>query len=172
MLRSKKINKNKIWGGRYKDSINKEMLIFNSSIHFDKKLYFQDIQGSLAHAEMLSKQKIILKKDYTEIKSGLLKIKKEIENDVFVFKNELEDIHMNIESRLIDLIGESGKKLHTARSRNDQVVTDLKMWVRNEVNIIDDLVKKVQFSFISQAEIVWGNISEYTFCSLIRRAIS
>ena len=152
MLRSKKINKNKIWGGRYKDSINKEMLIFNSSIHFDKKLYFQDIQGSLAHAEMLSKQKIILKKDYTEIKSGLLKIKKEIENDVFVFKNELEDIHMNIESRLIDLIGESGKKLHTARSRNDQVVTDLKMWVRNEVNIIDDLVKKVQFSFISQAE--------------------
>ncbi len=152
MLGSKKINKNKVWGGRYTHSSSKEMLKFNSSIHFDKKLYLQDIEGSLAHAEMLAKQKIILKKDFSEIKSGLLKVKKEIENDVFVFKNELEDIHMNIESRLIDLIGDAGKRLHTARSRNDQVVTDLKMWIRNEIKIIDNLIKKVQFSFISQAE--------------------
>ena len=152
MLRSKKVNKNKIWGGRYTIDSSEEMLKLNSSIHIDKKLYVQDIEGSLAHAEMLAKQKIILKKDFFEIKSGLLKIKKEIENNAFNFKNELEDIHMNIESRLTEMIGDAGKKLHTARSRNDQVVTDLKMWVRNEISIILDLLKKVQSAFILQAE--------------------
>jgi len=152
MSRIKKTSKNKVWGGRYTDPTNKEMLSFNSSINFDKKLYSQDIQVSLVHAEMLAKQKIILKKDFSEIKSGLLKIKKEIENDVFVFKNELEDIHMNIETRLIELIGEAGKKLHTARSRNDQVITDLKMWVRDEIEVIENLLKELQKSFIIQAE--------------------
>ena len=152
MSRIKKTSKNKVWGGRYTDPTNKEMLSFNSSINFDKKLYSQDIQVSLVHAEMLAKQKIILKKDFSEIKSGLLKIKKEIENDVFVFKNELEDIHMNIETRLIELIGEAGKKLHTARSRNDQVITDLKMWVRDEIEVIENLLKELQKSFILQAE--------------------
>ena len=142
MSRIKKTSKNKVWGGRYTNPTNKEMLSFNSSINFDKKLYSQDIQVSLVHAEMLAKQKIILKKDFSEIKSGLLKIKKEIENDVFVFKNELEDIHMNIETRLIELIGEAGKKLHTARSRNDQVITDLKMWVRDEIDVIENLLTK------------------------------
>ena len=152
MSRIKKTSKNKVWGGRYTGPTNKEMLSFNSSINFDKKLYSQDIQVSLVHAEMLAKQKIILKKDFSEIKSGLLKIKKEIENDVFVFKNELEDIHMNIETRLIELIGEAGKKLHTARSRNDQVITDLKMWVRDEIEVIENLLKELQKSFILQAE--------------------
>ena len=152
MSRIKKTSKNKVWGGRYTDPTNKEMLSFNSSINFDKKLYSQDIKVSLVHAEMLAKQKIILKKDFSEIKSGLLKIKKEIENDVFVFKNELEDIHMNIETRLIELIGEAGKKLHTARSRNDQVITDLKMWVRDEIEVIENLLKELQKSFILQAE--------------------
>ena len=152
MSRIKKTSKNKVWGGRYTDPTNKEMLSFNSSINFDKKLYSQDIQVSLVHAEMLAKQKIILKKDFSEIKSGLLKIKKEIENDVFVFKNELEDIHMNIETRLIELIGEAGKKLHTARSRNDQVITDLKMWIRDEIEVIENLLKELQKSFIIQAE--------------------
>ena len=152
MSRIKKTSKNKVWGGRYTDPTNKEMLSFNSSINFDKKLYSQDIKVSLVHAEMLAKQKIILKKDFSEIKSGLLKIKKEIENDVFVFKNELEDIHMNIETRLIELIGEAGKKLHTARSRNDQVITDLKMWVRDEIEVIENLLKELQKSFIIQAE--------------------
>ena len=152
MSRIKKTSKNKVWGGRYTDPTNKDMLAFNSSINFDKKLYSQDIKVSLVHAEMLAKQKIILKKDFSEIKSGLLKIKKEIENDVFVFKNELEDIHMNIETRLIELIGEAGKKLHTARSRNDQVITDLKMWVRDEIEVIENLLKELQKSFILQAE--------------------
>ena len=152
MSRTRKTKKNKVWGGRFTNPINEEMLIFNSSIRFDKKLYIHDIQGSLAHAEMLAKQKIILKKDFSEIKSGLLKIKKEIENNVFVFKNELEDIHMNIETRLIELIGDAGKKLHTARSRNDQVVTDLKMWIRDEIEVIENLLKIVQKSLIDQAE--------------------
>ena len=152
MSRTKKTHQNKVWGGRFTDPTNKEMLIFNSSINFDKKLYMHDIEGSLAHAEMLAKQKIILKKDFSEIKSGLLKIKKEIENDVFNFKNELEDIHMNIETRLIQLIGEAGKKLHTARSRNDQVVTDLKMWIRDEIEVIENLLKELQKSLIMQAE--------------------
>ena len=152
MIRNKNNNKSKIWGGRFINSTDKQMVIFNASIDFDKKLYTQDIEGSLAHAEMLAKQKIILKKDFLEIKSGLLKIKKEIEKNTFNFKIELEDIHMNIESRLIELIGEAGKKLHTARSRNDQVVTDLKMWVRDEIDKINDLIKEVQKILINQAE--------------------
>ncbi len=152
MRRNKKNNKSKIWGGRFTSPTDKVMVIFNASIDFDKKLYLQDIEGSLAHAEMLAKQKIILKKDFIEIKSGLLKIKKEIENNTFKFKTELEDIHMNIESRLIEIVGEAGKKLHTARSRNDQVVTDLKMWVRNEIDKINYLIKQVQEILIIQAE--------------------
>ncbi len=152
MKRNKKHNKSKIWGGRFTNPTDKDMVIFNASIDFDKKLYLQDIEGSLAHAEMLAKQKIILKKDFLEIKSGLIKIKKEIENNTFKFKSELEDIHMNIESRLIEIIGEAGKKLHTARSRNDQVVTDLKMWVRSEIDNINYLIKKVQKILIIQAE--------------------
>ncbi len=146
------MTKVKYGGGRFKNSTSNILIDFNSSIDFDKKLYLEDIQGSLAHAEMLAKQKIILKRDFLQIKSGLLKIKKEIENKVFQFKHDLEDIHMNIESRLIELIGDSGKKLHTARSRNDQVVTDLKMWVRKEISIIEALIKKVQKSLLIQAE--------------------
>ena len=153
MVKRKKQPKSTIWGGRFEGVSNKYLIQFNASIEFDKKLYLQDIEGSLAHAEMLSKQKIILKKDFLEIKSGLLKIKKEIENETFDFNIELEDIHMNIESRLIELIGEPGKKLHTARSRNDQVVTDLKMWIRNDIEIIIEQLKQLQKCLIDKAEI-------------------
>ena len=152
MLKNKKINKSKVWGGRFSSTTDAKMLKFNSSIHFDKKLYLEDIQSSLAHAEMLAKQKIILKKDFLDIKRGLIKIKKEIENGQFIFKTELEDIHMNIESRLTEIVGDAGKKLHTARSRNDQVVTDLKMWVRGEIILIENLIKKLQKIIILQAE--------------------
>ena len=152
MTKRKKNLKSTIWGGRFEGETSDNLLKFNSSINFDKKLYVQDIEGSIAHAEMLSKQKIILKKDFLEIKSGLLKIKKEIETNKFKFKIELEDIHMNIESRLIELIGEAGKKLHTARSRNDQVVTDFKMWIRNDLDSIFELLKQLQENLIIQAE--------------------
>ena len=152
MAKRKKSLKSAIWGGRFEGRSSDDLIKFNSSISFDKNLYAQDIEGSIAHAEMLSKQKIILKKDFLEIKSGLLKIKKEIESNKFKFKIELEDIHMNIESRLIELIGESGKKLHTARSRNDQVVTDFKMWIRSDLDSIMELLKQLQEKLIIQAE--------------------
>ena len=152
MTKRKKSSKSTIWGGRFEGVSSDNLIKFNSSVNFDKNLYAQDIEGSIAHAEMLSKQKIILKKDFLEIKSGLLKIKKEIETNKFKFKMELEDIHMNIESRLIELIGESGKKLHTARSRNDQVVTDFKMWIRSDLNTILDLLKQLQENLIIKAE--------------------
>ena len=152
MTKRKKSLKSTIWGGRFEGVSSDNLIKFNSSISFDKNLYAQDIEGSIAHAEMLSKQKIILKKDFLEIKSGLLKIKKEIETNKFKFKIELEDIHMNIESRLIELIGDSGKKLHTARSRNDQVVTDFKMWIRSDLDSILDLLKQLQENLIIQAE--------------------
>ena len=152
MAKRKKSLKSTIWGGRFEGESSDNLIKFNSSISFDKNLYVQDIEGSIAHAEMLSKQKIILKKDFLEIKSGLLKIKKEIETNKFKFKIELEDIHMNIESRLIELIGESGKKLHTARSRNDQVVTDFKMWIRSDLDSILELLKQLQEKLIFQAE--------------------
>ena len=152
MSKRRKSFKSTIWGGRFEGISSDNLIKFNSSISFDKNLYAQDIEGSIAHAEMLSKQKIILKKDFLEIKSGLLKIKKEIETNKFKFKMELEDIHMNIESRLIELIGDSGKKLHTARSRNDQVVTDFKMWIRSDLDSIVDLLKQLQENLIIQAE--------------------
>ncbi len=152
MSKRKKSLKSTIWGGRFEGESSDDLIKFNSSINFDKDLYTQDIEGSIAHAEMLSKQKIILKKDFLEIKSGLLKIKKEIETNKFKFKIELEDIHMNIESRLIELIGESGKKLHTARSRNDQVVTDFKMWIRGDLDTISEHLKQLQEKLIIKAE--------------------
>ena len=152
MTKRKKSLKSTIWGGRFEGVSSDNLIKFNSSIDFDKNLYAQDIEGSIAHAEMLSKQKIILKKDFLEIKSGLLKIKKEIETNKFKFKIELEDIHMNIESRLIELIGESGKKLHTGRSRNDQVVTDFKMWIRSDLDSISELLRQLQEKLIIQAE--------------------
>ncbi len=152
MSKRKKSLKSTIWGGRFEGETSDNLIRFNSSIDFDKNLYTQDIEGSIAHAEMLSKQKIILKKDFLEIKSGLLRIKKEIETNKFKFKIELEDIHMNIESRLIELIGESGKKLHTARSRNDQVVTDFKMWIRSDLDSVSELLRQLQEKLIIQAE--------------------
>ena len=152
MSKRKKSLKSTIWGGRFEGETSDNLIKFNSSIDFDKNLYIQDIEGSIAHAEMLSKQKIILKKDFLEIKSGLLKIKKEIETNKFKFKIELEDIHMNIENRLIELIGESGKKLHTARSRNDQVVTDFKMWIRSDLDSVSELLRQLQGKLIIQAE--------------------
>ena len=106
---------NKMWGGRFSSSPSELMEEFNSSIQFDKLLYVEDIDGSIAHSEMLSKQKIISKNEFLSIKSGLEQIRKEISNDEFNFSTKLEDIHMNIENRLVEIVGDVGKKLHTAR---------------------------------------------------------
>jgi len=119
--------------GRFKNDINKEVSRYTASIPYDWRLYTYDIEGSLAHTKMLAKQKIIGSKDAREITHGLKAIKKEIEQNKFVFKEELEDIHMNIESRLIEIMGKAGSKLHTARSRNDQIALDLRMFVKNAI---------------------------------------
>jgi argininosuccinate lyase len=152
---SEEQNNSKIWGGRFLSSSNKLMEEFNSSIQFDKKLYKQDIEASIVHAEMLCKQKIISEKDFKLIKTGLNKIKTEISNNNFTFSIKLEDIHMNIENRLVDLIGDAGKKLHTGRSRNDQVATDIKLWLRDSIDQIEINLKLLQKTLIDKSELYY-----------------
>lgn len=127
---------NKAWGGRFAKSSSALLEEFNASIGFDKELYAQDIQGSLAHAKMLYEQGIIDSTDLEKIKQGLGEIKKEIEQGKFVFSIGDEDIHMAIEKRLVCIIGDAGKRLHTARSRNDQVALDMRLFVRQKTNDI------------------------------------
>jgi len=119
----------KLWGGRFSKSSAKLLDEFNASLPFDKELYLEDIEGSIAHSKMLAKQGIISQDEAKKIIEGLEKIKREIEEDKFLWNIEDEDIHMAIEKRLIELIGDTGKKLHTARSRNDQVALDFRRWV-------------------------------------------
>ncbi len=119
----------KLWGGRFSKQAAKLLDEFNASLPFDKELYIEDIEGSIAHSQMLAKQGIITKDEAEKIKEGLLEIKKEIEEGKFKWDISDEDIHMAIEKRLIELIGDTGKKLHTARSRNDQVAVDFRRWV-------------------------------------------
>jgi len=141
-------NKNKtVWSHRIGKSSSKNFQRIGSSINIDKRLYNQDIHASIVHAQMLIKQKIIPKKDGKKIINGLKKIKKEIDRNKFKFKEKFEDIHQNIEKRLFQIIGESAGYLHTARSRNDQVVTDFKIWVKNasmDINkTLDSLMKSI-----------------------------
>ena len=119
----------KLWSGRFTKGSAKILDEFNASIPFDKELYIEDIEGSIAHSQMLAKQGILTDDEAKKIKEGLLRIKEEIENGEFVWDIADEDIHMAIEKRLIELIGDTGKKLHTARSRNDQVAVDFRRWV-------------------------------------------
>jgi argininosuccinate lyase len=123
----------------------------NASIGFDRKLWREDIAGSRAHAAMLATQGIISPEDAAAIRAGLDTIEAEIAEDRFVFETELEDIHMNVEARLAELIGPAAGRLHTARSRNDQVATDFKLWVRNALARLDDELKALQAALIAQA---------------------
>ena len=151
----KKIVKKKVknlWAGRFSDNPSDIMVEINASIHFDKKLYVQDITASKAHALMLSNNSIITMLEGKKIIEGLDKVKKEIDNGKMIFTPLLEDIHTHIEKRLIQLIGPVAKKLHTARSRNDQVVTSLKMWVREQNLKIDGLLAQLQKDLLNQAE--------------------
>ena len=156
----KKTNKRKknLWAGRFNEIPSDHMSILNASINFDKKLYEADIEASICHAEMLAGQNIIKTKEYEEIRKGLLQVKKEIKNNKIIFKNELEDIHTHIETRLIEIIGSIGKKLHTARSRNDQVATATKIWARDQCKEIDGLLKTLQESFLNKAKKHIGDI--------------
>lgn len=143
---------NQMWGGRFTAGPDAIMEEINASIDFDKKLYSQDIEGSLAHAAMLEKQKIISHDDYEKIKAGLQTIRSEIEKGVFVFSRRLEDIHMNIEARLAELIGPAAGRLHTARSRNDQVAVDFRLWVKQESIKTTEALKRLLLKLVERAK--------------------
>jgi len=149
---TKNKNNQTIWGSRIKDKTSAIFQKVGNSIDIDKKLFKEDLAGSKAHVEMLFKQKIITFKIKNKIIYGLNKIEKEIVNKKFEFKKEYEDIHMNIEKRLFEIIGEEAGYIHTARSRNDQVITDLKMWMKSSTKLIDDKLNKLIASTLILAE--------------------
>jgi argininosuccinate lyase len=141
-----------IWGGRFDGKPDEVMDRINPSIDFDKRFYKQDIQGSRVHAEMLAEQNIISPEDAKDILFGLDQVEQEIDQGTFVFSRELEDIHMNVESRLMEIIGAAAGRLHTGRSRNDQVATDFKLWVRDCIDHLDKQLMTLQSALINQAE--------------------
>ena len=143
---------NKMWGGRFASGPDAIMEEINASIDFDRHLYRQDIAASKAHAEMLAKQGIIAADDARKIAHGLDTILSEIDKGAFAFKRALEDIHMNVESRLTDLIGASAGRLHTARSRNDQVATDFRLWVRDTIDTLDVALADYQRALAEKAQ--------------------
>ncbi len=140
------------WSERFSEPTKDVVKNYTGSVNFDKRLAFVDIEGSLVHAEMLRNQKIILAKDFKSIQKGLNQIKKEIIADKFVWSLDLEDVHLNIEKRLTEIIGEPGKKLHTGRSRNDQVATDMRLYVRGETDNIVGQIKNLQRATIHLAD--------------------
>src|SRR5579864_459615 len=143
---------NAAWGGRFSSAPADIMQRINASLDVDKRLYAQDIAGSLAHCAMLVKRRIISRKDGTAIARGLAKIRVEIESGKFPFRIEHEDIHLNIEARLAEKIGAAAGRLHTARSRNDQVATDFRLWVRDAIDRLDRQMQALQAALIGQAE--------------------
>ncbi len=150
--------KEKLWGGRFNQSTERLVEDFTESVSYDRRLYRQDIRGSIAHARMLGERGIIPQKDAQRIIEGLEKILKEIDAGRFEWKKELEDVHMNIEKALTDMIGPAGGRLHTARSRNDQVATDFRLFIKDEIKELDELLKGIQSAFIHQAEKYMGLI--------------
>ena len=142
----------KMWGGRFGAGPTAIMEEINTSVGFDQRLAKQDVRGSRAHCAMLVAQGIISKEDGEAIQGGLTRIEKDISAGAVVFKRSLEDVHMNIESRLADLIGAPAGRLHTARSRNDQVATDFRMWVRAAIDTLDVEIKKLQAVLIDKAQ--------------------
>ena len=125
---------------------------YTSSVFFDKRLWQADIQGSLAHADMLAAQRIISEADHASIQRGMKEITREIESGNFEWQLDLEDVHLNIEARLTALVGDAGKRLHTGRSRNDQVATDVRLWLRGEIDLIGQLLAELQRALVSLAE--------------------
>ncbi|WP_375256990.1 argininosuccinate lyase [Citreimonas sp.] len=143
---------NQMWGGRFADAPDAIMEAINASIGFDKRLAAQDIAGSRAHAAMLAAQGIITDSDAGAIREGLLTVLSEIEGGTFEFSTKLEDIHMNVESRLKEVIGDPAGRLHTGRSRNDQVATDFRLWVRDQLDMADASLTALMRALLAQAE--------------------
>lgn len=143
---------NQSWGGRFSEPVDAFVARFTASVDFDKRLYKHDIQGSIAHATMLAKVGVLSDSERDTIIDGLRAIQDEIEAGQFNWQVDLEDVHMNIEARLTDRIGITGKKLHTGRSRNDQVATDIRLWLREEIDIIVAELERLQQGLLAQAE--------------------
>ena len=147
------MSQDKLWGGRFTEPTDAFVERFTASVTFDKRLYAVDIRGSIAHATMLAEVGVLTSVELQQIVSGLTDIKAEIEADTFVWSVKLEDVHMNIESSLTDRIGPTGKKLHTGRSRNDQVATDIRLFVRDEIDEICALLRATQSGILQLAEL-------------------
>ena len=151
MDKFKSAQTNQSWGGRFNEPIDDFVARFTASVDFDQRLFRQDIQGSIAHASMLSEVGVLTKTEVQEIISGLESIASEIESGEFAWSTNLEDVHMNIEAALTARIGDVGKKLHTGRSRNDQVATDIRLWLRDEIDTIALLLSALQNGMIELA---------------------
>ncbi|MEY4757596.1 MAG: Argininosuccinate lyase 1 [Pseudomonadota bacterium] len=144
--------KSQAWSALFSEPMSELVKRYTASVFFDKRLWQADIQGSLAHAEMLAAQNIIGASDLADIQRGMAQITQEIESGTFEWKLDLEDVHLNIEARLTQLVGDAGKRLHTGRSRNDQVATDVRLWLRSEMDLIIDLLVDLQKSLVDVAE--------------------
>ena len=144
--------KSQAWSALFSEPMSDLVKRYTASVFFDKRLWQADIQGSLAHAEMLSAQNIISTQDLADIQSGMAQIADEITKGQFVWQLDLEDVHLNIEARLTQIVGDAGKRLHTGRSRNDQVATDVRLWLVSEIDLISALLNDLQKSLIEVAE--------------------
>jgi argininosuccinate lyase len=144
--------KSEAWSALFSEPMSDLVKRYTASVFFDKRLWQADITGSLAHAEMLAAQKILGATDHAAIQKGMAQIAAEIESGAFEWKLDLEDVHLNIEARLTQLVGDAGKRLHTGRSRNDQVATDVRLWLRGEIDLIDGLLTDLQKALVDIAE--------------------
>ena len=152
MTQSQLHNKSTAWSALFSEPMSDLVKRYTASVDFDKRLWRADIAGSLAHAQMLHAQGLLSADDWQSIVSGMDTIRQEIESGQFVWQLDLEDVHLNIEARLTALVGMAGKRLHTGRSRNDQVATDVRLWLRDEIDVLLDLLVKVQQSLVTVAE--------------------
>src|SRR5690554_6006746 len=137
-------NKAQAWSARFSEPVSELVKRYTASVTFDQRMARFDIQGSLAHAEMLAAVGVISADDRSAIERGMQQILEEIDAGAFQWSIDLEDVHLNIEKRLVELVGDAGKRLHTGRSRNDQVATDIRLWLRNEIDITVDLLQRMR----------------------------
>ena len=138
--------KSEAWSALFSEPMSDLVKRYTASVFFDKRLWEADMAGSLAHAEMLGGEGILSAQDVRDIQQGMARIRQEIESGEFEWKLDLEDVHLNIEARLTQLVGDAGKRLHTGRSRNDQVATDVRLWLRDEIGLIIGLLGELQTS--------------------------
>ena len=146
------MSKDKTWSGRFNEPVSELVKKYTGSIDFDKRLAEWDIQGSLAHAQMLVQSGVLSEEDLAVIRQGMAEIIAEIKDGTISWSLDLEDVHMNIERRLTEKIGDAGKRLHTGRSRNDQVATDIRLWLRDQITVIQDLIRSLQTALVDLAE--------------------